>query len=145
MADLREQKYIVEIAKVQGVAKAAENLFISQPALSKFLSRTEELYGIQLFERVGKKMIPTYAGEQYLKYAKQIIELDRNFQEQIADIKTMKSGYLAIGSTPVGAEAFFLRFFQSFMKNIPSLTFGCIRRLRTGWRKCCWRENCRLS
>lgn len=100
MADLREQKYIVEIAKVQGVAKAAENLFISQPALSKFLSRTEELYGIQLFERVGKKMIPTYAGEQYLKYAKQIIELDRNFQEQIADIKTMKSGYLAIGSTP---------------------------------------------
>lgn len=99
MADLKEQKYIVEIAKVQGIAKAAENLFISQPALSKFLARTEQEYGILLFERIGKKMIPTYAGEQYLKYAKQILEQDRNFREQIADIKELKSGSLAIGST----------------------------------------------
>lgn len=119
MADLREQKYIVEIAKVQGVAKAAENLFISQPALSKFLSRTEELYGIQLFERVGKKMIPTYAGEQYLKYAKQIIELDRNFQEQIADIKTMKSGYLAIGSTPGRGRIIFPQILPKFYEKYP--------------------------
>lgn len=36
MSELKEQRYIIEIAKVQGVAKAAENLFISQPALSKF-------------------------------------------------------------------------------------------------------------
>ena len=55
MSELKEQRYIIEIAKVQGVAKAAENLFISQPALSKFLTRTEEMYGVQLFERVGKK------------------------------------------------------------------------------------------
>ena len=58
MSELKEQRYIIEIAKVQGVAKAAENLFISQPALSKFLTRTEEMYGVQLFERIGKKMIP---------------------------------------------------------------------------------------
>lgn len=48
MSELKEQRYIIEIAKVQGVAKAAENLFISQPALSKFLTRTEEMYGVQL-------------------------------------------------------------------------------------------------
>ena len=53
MSELKEQRYIIEIAKVQGVAKAAENLFISQPALSKFLTRTEEMYGVQLFERIG--------------------------------------------------------------------------------------------
>ena len=56
MSELKEQRYIIEIAKVQGVAKAAENLFISQPALSKFLTRTEEMYGVQLFERIGKKI-----------------------------------------------------------------------------------------
>ena len=44
MAELKEQKYMLEIAKVQGIGKAAENLFISQPALSKFLARTEEMY-----------------------------------------------------------------------------------------------------
>lgn len=119
MSDLREQKYIVEIAKVQGIAKAAENLFISQPALSKFLSRTEEMYGIQFFERVGKKLIPTYAGEQYLKYAKQIIELDKNFQDQIADIKTMKSGFLAVGSTPGRGRNLFPQILPEFYKKYP--------------------------
>ena len=42
MSELKEQRYIIEIAKVQGVAKAAENLFISQPALSKFLQEQKK-------------------------------------------------------------------------------------------------------
>lgn len=119
MAELKEQKYIIEIAKVQGVAKAAENLFVSQPALSKFLARTEEMYGIQLFERVGKKMIPTYAGEQYLKYAKQIIELDRDFRNQIADIKMLKSGSLSIGSTFGRGKAIFPHILPMFAEKYP--------------------------
>lgn len=119
MAELKEQKYMLEIAKVQGIGKAAENLFISQPALSKFLARTEEMYGIQLFERVGKKMIPTYAGEQYLKYAKQMIEIDRNFNEQIKDIKQMKSGVLAIGSTLGRGKDIFPSLLPLFYKKYP--------------------------
>lgn len=119
MADLKEQKYIVEIAKMQGIAKAAENLFISQPALSKFLARTEQEYGILLFERIGKKMIPTYAGEQYLKYAKQILEQDRRFREQIADIKELKSGSLAIGSTYGRGKNIFPEIIPEFYKKYP--------------------------
>ena len=87
MSELKEQRYIIEIAKVQGVAKAAENLFISQPALSKFLTRTEEMYGVQLFERVGKKMIPTYAGKQYLEYD---IKESRYTQEEAEDVLNQK-------------------------------------------------------
>ncbi len=119
MADLKEQKYIVEIAKVQGIAKAAEHLFISQPALSKFLARTEELYDIRLFERVGKKLIPTYAGEQYLKYAKQMLELDQSFRDQIADIKTLRSGSLSIGSTPGRGKDIFPVILPEFYRQYP--------------------------
>ncbi len=119
MADLKEQRYIIEIAKVQGIAKAAEKLFISQPALSKFLARTEEMYDIQLFERVGKKLIPTYAGEQYLKYAKQMLELDRSFRDQIADIKTLRSGSLAIGSTPGRGKDIFPVILPEFYRQYP--------------------------
>lgn len=119
MADLKEQKYILEIAKVQGIAKAAEKLYISQPALSKFLSRTEEMYDIRLFERVGKKLIPTYAGEQYIKYAKQILELDQEFRDQIADIKTLKSGFLSIGSTPGRGKDIFPMILPEFYRQYP--------------------------
>ena len=53
-----------------------------------------------IIERIGKKMIPTYAGKQYLEYAKQIVKLDQDFRNQIADIKMLKKGSLNIGSTP---------------------------------------------
>ena len=119
MSELKEQRYIIEIAKVQGVAKAAENLFISQPALSKFLTRTEEMYGVQLFERVGKKMIPTYAGKQYLEYAKQKVELDQDFQNQIADIKRLKKGSLNIGSTPGRGKRILPEILPVFSKEYP--------------------------
>lgn len=119
MSELKEQKYIIEIAKTKGIAKAAENLFISQPALSQFLMRTEEMYGIQLFERIGKKMIPTYAGEEYLKCAKQILELDQSFRDQIADIQTLKSGYLAIGSTFGRGKDIFPQILPRFYEKYP--------------------------
>ena len=119
MSELKEQRYIIEIAKVQGVAKAAENLFISQPALSKFLTRTEEMYGVQLFERVGKKMIPTYAGKQYLEYAKQMVELDQDFRNQIADIKRLKKGSLNIGSTPGRGKRILPEILPVFSKEYP--------------------------
>lgn len=119
MSELKEQRYIIEIAKVQGVAKAAENLFISQPALSKFLTRTEEMYGVQLFERVGKKMIPTYAGKQYLEYAKQMVELDQDFRNQIVDIKRLKKGSLNIGSTPGRGKRILPEILPVFSKEYP--------------------------
>lgn len=119
MSELKEQRYIIEIAKVQGVAKAAENLFISQPALSKFLTRTEEMYGVQLFERIGKKMIPTYAGKQYLEYAKQIVKLDQDFRNQIADIKMLKKGSLNIGSTPGRGKRILPEILPIFSKEYP--------------------------
>lgn len=119
MADFREQKYIIEIAKEQGIAKAAKNLYISQPALSQFLTRTEELYNIQLFERIGKRLVPTYAGEQYLKCAKQILDLDQNFRDQIADIKTLKKGFLSIGSTPGRGKDIFPVILPEFYRKYP--------------------------
>ena len=102
-----------------GSCQAAENLFISQPALSKFLTRTEEMYGVQLFERIGKKMIPTYAGKQYLEYAKQIVKLDQDFRNQIADIKMLKKGSLNIGSTPGRGKRILPEILPIFSKEYP--------------------------
>ena len=124
MSELREQRYIIEIAKVQGVAKAAGNLFISQPALSKFLARTEEMYGVQLFERIGKKMVPTYAGKQYLEYARRILELDQDFRNQIADIKMLKKGSLNIGSTLGRGKVIFPEILPIFSKEYPEFALN---------------------
>ena len=61
--DFREISYIAAIAKHQNITKAAEALYISQPALSKFLMSLEDELGLKLFDRVERKYIPTYTGK----------------------------------------------------------------------------------
>ena len=64
-------------------------------------------------------MIPTYAGKQYLEYAKQMVELDQDFRNQIADIKRLKKGSLNIGSTPGRGKRILPEILPVFSKEYP--------------------------
>lgn len=57
--NLREQEYVLAIAKYQTLKSAAEFLNISSPTLSVFLSTLEQNLGVPLFHRFGKKFVPT--------------------------------------------------------------------------------------
>ena len=61
----RELEYILAIAKEKSISKAAEKLYVTQPALSLFLTRLESQLGTPLFIRGASGLIPTFAGERY--------------------------------------------------------------------------------
>ena len=61
--NLKEQEYVCALAENGTITAAAKELFISQPALSIYINNLEKSLGVQLFERVGKQFILTYAGE----------------------------------------------------------------------------------
>ena len=63
----KDMQYILTIANYGNLTKAADALFLSQPALSIHLKQLENSLGLQLFERKGRKMILTYAGEEFVK------------------------------------------------------------------------------
>ena len=60
---LKELSYVVAVAQTGSVSKAAENLFISQPSLSRYIRDLESRLGVQLFQRVGNRVSLTHAGE----------------------------------------------------------------------------------
>ncbi len=95
--DLREQEYVVAMARHGSVSKAAQELFVSQPTLSIFLNRLEERMGIRLFERIGKRLVPTYAGELYIKSAKEMLVLQNQFQGALGDLIKGYTGRLRLG------------------------------------------------
>ena len=64
----KEQEYILTIARERSLSRAAEKLFITQPALSLFLSRLEEQLQVRLFERTSRGLTLTYAGERYVAF-----------------------------------------------------------------------------
>ena len=56
--------YVLAIARHQSITKAANSLYLSQPTLTKFLQQLEASLGLRLFDRVGKRLVLTHAGER---------------------------------------------------------------------------------
>lgn len=75
-------KYAVEIAKTKSISKAAENLYMGQPNLSRAIKELEEHLGITIFKRTSKGITVTAEGEEFLEYASRIIAQ----VEQVEDI-----------------------------------------------------------
>ena len=66
-------KYAVEVEKTASITRAAENLFMGQPNLSRGIKDLEETLGVKIFKRTSKGIVPTPQGEEFLVYAKSIL------------------------------------------------------------------------
>lgn len=66
-------KYIIEVEKTGSISKAAENLYMNQPQLSKAIRELEESVGISIFKRSSKGVVPTTVGAEFIMDAKGII------------------------------------------------------------------------
>jgi DNA-binding transcriptional LysR family regulator len=75
-------KYAVEVAKVGSINKASEILIIAQPSLSRAIKELESDLGITIFDRSAKGMFLTPEGEEFIGYAKKILN-------QIDEVETM--------------------------------------------------------
>ena len=73
----KDMQYILTIANYGNLTKAADALFLSQPALSIHLKHLENSLGLQLFERKGRKMILTYLKRRICQISK------RNYDEML--------------------------------------------------------------
>lgn len=66
-------KYAVEVEKTRSISKAAKNLLMGQPNLSRAIKELEESLGVTLFKRTSKGITPTLQGEEFMQYAKKIL------------------------------------------------------------------------
>ena len=71
--NLQYLKYAVEVEKTGSISQAAENLYMRQPHLSKAVKSLEQELGFQVFYRTGRGIVPTEDGEEFLRYAKDIL------------------------------------------------------------------------
>ena len=94
---IKDIDYFIAIDKYKSISKAAKELYISQPALSKYLNNLETRLGIPLFERQNKKLILTKAGEYYKNFANLVSEQEDAFNEKLSRLKNQKAGKITIG------------------------------------------------
>lgn len=83
-------KYILEVEKMGSISKAAENLYMNQPQLSKAIKDLEETVGISIFKRSSKGVVPTTKGAEFIMYAKgimaQVERIETLFNAQKSDV-----------------------------------------------------------
>ncbi|MEN6595006.1 MAG: LysR family transcriptional regulator [Clostridiaceae bacterium] len=73
MNNLLQLKYAVEVEKTGSISKAAENLYMNQPNLSKAIRELEDDIGVAIFDRTAKGVVPTEKGRDFLGYARSIL------------------------------------------------------------------------
>lgn len=93
----KNYKYFLAIVENGGLTRAAEALYLSQPSLSKYLSRLEQNLGVDLFDHSSSPLKLTYAGQRYYEYIKRIQSLDRQFEDELSSIRNDESGEIRIG------------------------------------------------
>lgn len=84
---LNKYKYFLEIEKQRHISKAAEVLYVSQPTLSKYLSKLENELGVTLFDRSVSPLKLTKAGALYLDYVNKFIALENDFLSELDKFK----------------------------------------------------------
>ncbi len=119
--ELRELKYFVAVAKLGTLTKAADSLFISQPALTKAIKKLEQSIGADLFDREKNQLKITDVGQELLKKSQCLMNDYEELWARINDVKNLDVGHISIGLPPCTIPLLFHHTFLQFKKTYPNI------------------------
>ena len=93
----RQLKVFAEVARHLSFVRAAESMHLTPPAVTMQVKELEDRVGLPLFEREGRKVSLTTAGEYYLVYARLLIATLKEADDAMARFKRLETGLLTIG------------------------------------------------
>ncbi|MDD5170011.1 MAG: LysR family transcriptional regulator [Syntrophales bacterium] len=97
--NLNQLKVFHVTAKKQSFTRAAEALFLTQPGISKYIKDLEAYYGMRLFDRLGKKIVLTQAGEILYAKTEIIFQIIDQLKVELDELQGMDRGTLNIGAS----------------------------------------------
>ncbi len=107
-------KTFYHIAKCESITKAAEQMYITQPAVSRSIRQLEEEMGCVLFVRTPKGVKLTLEGEILYRYVEQIFQFLSAAEKQINDVKNLNSGEVRIGASDTLCKHYLARYLKLF-------------------------------
>jgi len=133
-------KVFFEVANSKSISKGAQNLMISQPAVTQSIQTLENELGGKLFIRTPKGVILTNEGEELYKYIKEGMTYFINGTNKFMSLKTLNNGILNIGSTTIISENYLMPYLKKFHELYPNiiinitndLTDNLLKNLRNG-------------
>ncbi len=139
--DLNLYKVFYAVANAQNITKAAEQLYISQPAVTKSIKQLENALGGSLFIRTKKGVILTAEGNVFYQYVKNILEEIKNANNKFNSLIHLEEGKIHIGASATVSKHFLMPYLEKFHKLYPhidititnELTTNLIKGLKNGY------------
>jgi DNA-binding transcriptional LysR family regulator len=117
----------LEVAKLQSFSRAAEKLFRTQPAISAQVRLLEQECGEKLFDRSGKKVMLTPAGEILRRYADKMLDLHKEALQAIAELNQTPRGKLYMGANEATCLYVLPKTFAKFKQLYPLVQISIYR------------------
>src|SRR5712664_3910116 len=95
----------IEVARTGNVSRAAEALYVTQPALTARIQALEKELGEALFVRTGRGVRLTDAGRVFLPNAERAVQAVDDGRQALSDLRSASAGRLALGAAPASPEA----------------------------------------
>jgi len=114
-------KIFYAVAAHENITKAANELFISQPAVSKSIKNLEEQLGGQLFLRHKRGVILTESGKKLFDSIKLIMEQIKAAENQFSDFTNLKTGKIKIGVSTTIAREFLMKYLNQYHVKYPDI------------------------
>jgi LysR family transcriptional regulator, hydrogen peroxide-inducible genes activator len=119
--NIRDLQYLVAVAELQHFGRAAERCHVSQPTLSMQIRKLEDFLGVPLFERTGRKVMVSAAGEQIVERARMLIRDYEELQSVARRLKDPSAGQYRLGVFPTLAPYFLPRIVPAIHAEFPRL------------------------
>ncbi len=121
LMELRHLRYFEAVARHSHVTRAAAELHIAQPALSKQISQLEQELGVALFDRVGRNVRLTEAGEALLPHARAAMTQVEAARAEMAERIGLRRGRASIGTPPTVGTQLLPTVLAAFNKRYPGI------------------------
>ena len=119
--DLRQFQYIMKVVETGNITKAADALYMTQPALSRFIAKVEKDEGIRIFDRSTNPISLTFEGDRYVDAVRRMLEIEAGLREELAAISGHRKGKLVIGIPPARAAGMLPAFLPEFVRQNPGV------------------------
>lgn len=124
--EISQLRTLIYVAELGSLSKAADRLHIAQPALSRQVRLLEEELGVRLFDRHGRGMVVTDAGQDVLRHAQRVMAELEEIRATVSDEDAPLRGHVSIGMPPTVADILSEPLVAAFSDNHPEATLRIV-------------------
>lgn len=128
MQNLRIYKYVDKIAQTGSIRQAAEQLYITPSALNRRLIALEQELGVKVFERLGRGVRLSTAGELFIDHIRKHLSETEKLKSQIEDLSGLRRGHVTIACTQAALPFFIPNEIQKYQEKFPHVNFSVLNK-----------------